>query len=1128
MSYLASNTFGLKNIGSGGGGNITTDEIQLKTNSLKWITTPGHKPFKSVAYSPIHKLFVAVGHEEPYAAYSKDGINWIDCTGLTIPVDKIKFGTTSYTSGVFVAVGNTAPYAAYSEDGVNWSLSELPDLDPQYEGHYCGLMQYAIPSTGSDDSGFIIFTEEVKPTTAYDGYTAFMTTNGKTWKQIALDAYWSLKYRCGAYSYCQNRIAAYAVTGAQCYSYDGIIWRTYSMPADVVYEDTYNWFDAASAPTKIVIVGSEQSNNVGSYDQIAFNHINLYSLPNIPKSIAYGGDMYMIPVDSDKTYYSYDGDEWLTIGGLTNGIWNSCAYGNERWVIVGETPGSYAGYLDVPTLHFNSKEASISLSTKHQNINRMAPVDIGKLTTDNITTTNISTNRVTADYININDIISTAGRVQFGGTFYITSRDVNKNLPMYGWRSIAYGNGKFVALANGDTLEGRARVAYSYDGKNWELVDNIPNVSWLQIEFGNGRFVAVGGGLSMTSINAVTWDTYKTPTTLSILGYGNGMFIASYTSRTDKLYYSIDGAEWNPIELPKNDYIYPGAIAYGGGVWILGCDSSTATHAFYRSFDGFHWFGEQNNQWLNVKDLVWGPIGGTYGTWCCSDHAHLGAHYSIDGGATWQICNGASSTCWTRMCYGAGMFICIYGDDHSVGSLDFWYSYDGITWSKPWMQRNKTYWHDCCYGDGKFVLLGSNRVSNVDSSEYMTSGVVIPNMLYLGRNDFRVYLQQDPISNLGTLRSHSVDCYSANIRQINDVQEINGVDIGWLVKTVMELKKALEDKESLYGWYFGIDPNDWTKFDIPNYTKCTVYPYAGMIQLYNNDSWTYSSDLTSWTNLTTAHPLLARNGEYASGNYVYNMLLGYKNMKYYYSSSNGTSFTELNPPSEPEEGKIYAPPRMVKDMAYGPIEKRDGIFICVGSGFMHKSIDGRSFELVENMQDNNYTSICYGKNKYVATIAPPPSLNLGDLLGGGLGGTGDEPNREYEFPDIVINTATNGIVYSEDGVEWKEGNLQQRDWVKIIYYPYSRGLYVTLSSDGYIAWSYNADYWNEYKFSNEEGWSMMTSGNGLLYVAKSDKYMYTVELGVFKEGTKTFNNITDLTFGGGRFIICTADGVYHT
>ena len=105
------------------------------------------------------------------------------------------------------------------------------------------------------------------------------------------------------------------------------------------------------------------------------------------------------------------------------------------------------------------------------------------------------------------------------------------------WRSVAYGNGVWVAVStNGITN----RVMRSIDdGATWAGVAATENVNWRSVAYGNGVWVAVssdGTDQVMRSIDdGVSWDPMSEaePNTWQSVAYGNGVWVAK-TADQDK------------------------------------------------------------------------------------------------------------------------------------------------------------------------------------------------------------------------------------------------------------------------------------------------------------------------------------------------------------------------------------------------------------------------------------------------------------------------------------------------------------------------------------------------------------------------------------------------------------------
>ena len=73
------------------------------------------------------------------------------------------------------------------------------------------------------------------------------------------------------------------------------------------------------------------------------------------------------------------------------------------------------------------------------------------------------------------------------------SPEVEAKMPTdISWSSIAFGNGRFVAVGHGSSVSGGNRVAaYSDDGITWTQITLPASEKWTAVAFGNGRFVAV-------------------------------------------------------------------------------------------------------------------------------------------------------------------------------------------------------------------------------------------------------------------------------------------------------------------------------------------------------------------------------------------------------------------------------------------------------------------------------------------------------------------------------------------------------------------------------------------------------------------------------------------------------------
>jgi hypothetical protein len=226
-------------------------------------------------------------------------------------------------------------------------------------------------------------------------------------------------------------------------------------------------------------------------------------------------------------------------------------------------------------------------------------------------------------------------------------------------RSIAYGNGMFVAVGNGINISGSSnnvgKAAYSYDGENWTDVTIGINYFTKNIVFGNGRFIAVDiDGKVAYSSDGENW-TITTAYARNAISFGNGKFV---TVGTNRVAYSSDGVNWTEITVNGS---FDG-VTYGNGKFVAVGRSDTT---------------------------------GTSGKMA----------YSSDG-ENWTT---ISAGCWLQhVTFGNGKFI-------AVGTLSrIAYSTDGINWTILTVGLD---WKGVTYSNGKFVAAGYNQIA------YSTDGI---------------------------------------------------------------------------------------------------------------------------------------------------------------------------------------------------------------------------------------------------------------------------------------------------------------------------------------------------------------------------------------------------------------------
>ena len=189
--------------------------------------------------------------------------------------------------------------------------------------------------------------------------------------------------------------------------------------------------------------------------------------------------------------------------------YNAIAYGLGQYVVVGGTAGSGIIASSGDGSSWSARTVPAAAATQY-----FSAVAYGS------TGTGLSGNTTTGLFI----AIPTYGNIPVtstnGSTWSIpqTSLGGNVTLPAtLAWSSIAYGNGRFVAIASNSSS-----IAYTINGGgSWSLATvgggaGLPGVySWSSIAYGEGQFVAIAANsaVSATSWDGINWTIQTLPAT---------------------------------------------------------------------------------------------------------------------------------------------------------------------------------------------------------------------------------------------------------------------------------------------------------------------------------------------------------------------------------------------------------------------------------------------------------------------------------------------------------------------------------------------------------------------------------------------------------------------------------------
>ena len=324
------------------------------------------------------------------------------------------------------------------------------------------------------------------------------------------------------------------------------------------------------------------------------------------------------------------------------------------------------------------------------------------------------------------------------------------------WTSVAYGNGRFVAVAPSQPFRNALpplTMSSTDDGVTWNghpssddtnyNVNGGPASSWNTVTYGNGRFVALGfntAAMSSTD-DGNTWTGHLSSSDgnsmWSSVTYGNGCFVAVGSRHYDdpgvipRKYGTMtstdNGITWTG-HVSSDDNNAWASVTFGKGRFVAVAKSGIAPRTMTSTDNGITWTGypssNDDNQWYSV----------TFGNGCFV--AVASGYYSKDGGKnrtmtstdngiTWTGHPASSDdNFWNSVAYGYGFFVAVadsgygprtttgYKDPRTMTSTD-----NGITWTghvspNDYNSWSINGWSSVTFGNGRFVAVaasGTNR-----------------------------------------------------------------------------------------------------------------------------------------------------------------------------------------------------------------------------------------------------------------------------------------------------------------------------------------------------------------------------------------------------------------------------------
>ena len=350
------------------------------------------------------------------------------------------------------------------------------------------------------------------------------------------------------------------------------------------------------------------------------------------------------------------------------------------------------------------------------------------------------------------------------GVTAVSSNGVNWTISSAGatnfwYWGVAYGAGRFVAVATDADYNGPINIVTSTNGVDWieaTLPGGLPAYTELWgVAYANGRFIAVGyweietspgeyiwGPLVLTSTDGTNWTRVNDPDfpmtdnqwVLWAVGYDGTQWVG--VGQNGLVMTSADGLDWSllPTPLGTTPEFYGLAFGPGGQIVAVGgygtvySTSNLTTWGRHFSgaiqglsriaFNGGQYLAGGPNAYISSDGITWSPyhhgLGGTItgiaygkGRWVISSSTIFGGstHYPLSSstnGVDWTL---AATSAGFRDCLGVAFGNDIFVAIPTAGSNSLAYSTDGISWtetSHPWF-TNHIGRVGLAFGGGQFL-----------------------------------------------------------------------------------------------------------------------------------------------------------------------------------------------------------------------------------------------------------------------------------------------------------------------------------------------------------------------------------------------------------------------------------------
>jgi hypothetical protein len=1161
----------------------TTDitNISMVSPGGIWTARTTATSLYDVAYG--NGLFVAVGGGGVVTT-SPDGITWTAGT----PANGSNWYSVTYGNGLFVAVASSGGTnrVMTSPDGITWTGRTAAQANSWYSVTYGNGLFVAVSSDGTN-----------RVMTSPDGitWTARIAAEANDWMNVT--------YGNGLFV----AVSQYAGANKIMTSPDGITWTARKAPI-INY-----WRDVIYGNGLFVAVGTNSTYFMTSLDGITW----ITRIGVMANSVTYGNGLFVAvsSYGTNRVMTSPDGITWTARTAAEANSWYGVTYGNGLFVAV-----SYDGTNRVMTspANFWTYDYIVNKANSTTYIDGTATVSLSSVTdfsgnpasaptntSFTIDTTGptvaltytanpvkAGVNTITATY---SEAVTSTPKISINqqGTTDITNTNMSGSGTVWTYDYT-------VNTANGTTyLDGTASVSLSAVASASGALSAPPtNTSFIidttaptltytytsnPIKAGTQTITATYSepvtavptisinqpgttdviGASMTNTQGVTWIGGGSPTFLTSITYGNGLFVGVGNTGTNRVATSLDGVTWTARTAAEANSWY--SVTYGNGLFVA--VSSDGTNRVMTSPDGITWTAR-----IAAEATSWYSVTYDNGLFVAVAGNGINRVMISTDGITWTARTAAEANAWKSVTYGNGLFVAVA----TSGTNRVMTSPDGITWTGRTAAEANS-WQSITYGNGMFVAVASNGTNQVMTSP---DGITWTARMVAGVNNWIAVTYGNglfvSIDNNG-LKKVMVSTDGINWIYNNISQSGNWYSIIYAKGrfVVGGNSVCMYSSSFTYSYTYTVNQSDGTNYidgraivSIPSTTDLvgnvlatpttdtfvidTTGPLVDLLYsrnpsgtgvntitaLYSESIATAptisinqpgTTDITNQAMVTPASVWTARTAASASGW----LSVTYGNGLFVAVAISGTNKVMTSP-----DGITWTLRTSVIDGAQPQsVTYGNGLFVAVVNNFVATSPDGITWTARTAAEANSWYGVTYGNGLFVAVATS--GTNRVMTSADGVTWTGRTAAQANSWVGVtygnglfvaVASSGTNLVMTSPDGITWTARPVTNT-WKSVTY---GNGLFVAVGLSGWSTTSPDGINWtNRYNLYSglSTNWYSVTYSNGL-FVAVSvpysagNKQVATSSDGItWTARTEAqANSWQSVTYGNGKFVAVSSDG----